>query len=102
MSFNLINNPKAWTLTVADGSSFGGPNLITVPGLATSLIIDALTATADVTCQFNGDDACEFPVHANASYGWSNQDIQVTSIDFANSSGSDQTISVIAGNVINA
>lgn len=100
MTFNIINNPVAVDLTVANGSNFGGDNLTTLAGTGLSLIIDGSQTTGAIQVQFNGLDSAVFTLNTGQTWGWGYQDIQFTSVDFQNSSGSSQTVQIVVGVVV--
>lgn len=96
--YNFSRNPKAFDLTIANGSALGGANLTTFTSTVRGILLANNSTSKDVTVQLNGDDDCTFVLRALKAVGFSPEDgVNITSMDFANSSGSDVSILVLAG-----
>lgn len=99
MSFNLQNTVYAsGPITIANGSTFGSTNLTALTGTGVSLSIDGSQLTGTVTCRLNGQaQNGTITIYKGQSYNFGYLDVQVASIDWANSSGSSQTIQFVFG-----
>ena len=93
MTFNDPSQPKCWSKTVTTGSTYGAGNGISFANVATFLQI---STNQTISVKLNGDSNAVFTL-ASGVQTFDSGDLYLTSIDFANSSGSTATIQVIAG-----
>ena len=106
MAFSQNRFPKAAEITVANGSTFGGDNLIDFAsywsqgGIAVSIQISNLDDSSNsIQVQFNGDSEATFTLGASQTQTFSALDLYLTSVDFANtvSGAPDIDVQVIVG-----
>ena|ERR1700722_8239545 len=93
MAFGNPIQPKAYTMSIAGGTGFGGSNLITFSGTAVCAIIWNLS-NADLWVRLNNDPSCVFRVFAETNFALNNGDAQFTSIDFSNSTSGAPAINI--------
>lgn len=91
MSFNITTTPKANTLSITHGTTFGGAGLVTVPaGIGTYLNLTN-TGSYTLTVQLNGDSGCQFTIASNTSVVFHLGDINFSSFDFSNTLSGSST-----------
>lgn len=96
MSINIQTYPQCGTVAVANGSTYAGANLVTFPAPCIYLQLTETTNHA-VTCQLNGSSTARIPVAADGTVTIPVNAMVITSIDFANSSGTNASVNYIAG-----
>lgn len=94
------NFPTVYDRTVADGSTYAGANLIDIVGdygaAANFVQITNQAGGGDVQVKLNGLAGAIFTLLTGDTQVFNYGDLAVTSLDFANSSGTAATIQVIA------
>lgn len=101
--YNDAPQPKAWTLNIAPDTAFDGSNLVKFssrterPAIAQAIIIENISGQA-VQIRFNGDPDCTFSLASGGGYSFGRHEMQISSVDFANTaSGGTATVQIIAG-----
>ena len=94
------NFPTVYNRTVADGSTYAGANLVDIVGdygaAANFVQISNAAGGGDVSVKLNGLAGAIFTLMAGDTQVFNYGDLAVTTLDFANSSGSAASIQIIA------
>jgi hypothetical protein len=100
LTSNLQCVPKVTSVTITNGTAFGGAALNTLSGvLGVGLVVDGSQLTGTVTMQLNGDTGCVWTLYKGQQLSLDFKQIQFNSVDFANASGSSQTVQYMVSQV---
>jgi hypothetical protein len=94
--FSQVRNPKCYSVTVAPGSNFNGPNRVEFPGVAVFAQIRNLSHI-DIRVQLNDDPEAVFPLNAGDAQIFNSGDCHITSVDCANTGSTPVIVDIIVG-----
>lgn len=96
MSRNINQFPQCGVVSISTGTTYAGANLVTFTYPAYYL---QLTETAGHACtvQLSGLSTARYLIPANGTFTLPVNAATVSSIDFANSSGSTASVTYVAG-----